>query len=120
MALMDGDEPAQLEALQIFENLGAKPIAEKLKQQMRAHGVRRIPRGPRPSTRTNAFGLTARELEVLAKLVSGASNNSIAEQLSLSTRTVEHHLASILQKTGTQSRSEAVALALREQLVSPG
>jgi DNA-binding CsgD family transcriptional regulator len=120
MALMDGDQAAQLEALQIFENLGARPIAEKLKQQMRAQGVRGIPRGPRPSTRTNAFGLTARELDVLAKLVTGASNNSIAEQLSLSTRTVEHHIASMLQKTGTQSRSEAVALALRENLVSPG
>jgi DNA-binding CsgD family transcriptional regulator len=120
MALMDGDEPAQLQALQIFERLGARPIIEKLKQQMRAQGVRGIPRGPRPSTRENAFGLTARELDVLAKLVTGASNNSIAEQLSLSTRTVEHHLASILQKTGTQSRGEAVALALRENLVSPG
>jgi DNA-binding CsgD family transcriptional regulator len=120
MALMDGDEAAQLAALQIFENLGAKPIIEKHKQQMRAQGMRGIPRGPRPSTRTNAFGLTARELDVLAKLVTGASNNSIAEQLSLSTRTVEHHLASILQKTGTQSRGEAVALALRENLVSPG
>lgn len=119
MALMDGDGPAQLEALHIFEHLGAKPIAEKLKQQMRLQGVRGIPRGPRPSTRENALGLTARELEVLSALVSGSSNSAIAKQLSLSTRTVEHHLASIFQKTGTQSRGEAVALALREKLVPP-
>lgn len=117
MALMDGDEAAQLEALRIFEHLGAKPIAERLKQQMRAQGVRGIPRGPRPSTRENAFGLTARELEVLSALVSGSANSAIAKQLNLSIRTVEHHLAAIFQKTGTQSRSEAVALALREKLV---
>jgi DNA-binding CsgD family transcriptional regulator len=119
MALMDGDQAAQLEALQIFERLGARPVIEKLKQQMRAQGVRGIPRGPRPSTRENAFGLTARELEVLTSLVKGSSNSAIAKQLSLSPRTVEHHIASIFQKTGTQSRGEAVALALRESLVAP-
>lgn len=120
MALMDGDEAAQLQALQIFERLGARPIIDRLKRQMRARGIRRIPRGPRPSTRTNAFGLTARELEVLGFLVQGSTNSAIANQLSLSTRTVEHHIASILQKTGTQSRGEAVAVALRENLVSSG
>jgi DNA-binding NarL/FixJ family response regulator len=118
MALMDGDEAAQLAALEIFEQLGARPIIQKLKQQMRAEGVRGIPRGPRPSTRENAFGLTGRELEVLSGLATGSRNNAIAKLLSLSTRTVEHHVASILQKTGTQSRSEAVALALREGLVA--
>ena len=82
--------------------------------------MRRIPRGPRPSTRGNAFGLTARELEVLSSLVIGSTNSAIARQLSLSTRTVEHHIASILHKTGTQSRSEVIALALRENLVAAG
>ncbi|MFH1185067.1 MAG: AAA family ATPase [Chloroflexota bacterium] len=118
MALMDGDEQAQLEALRIFEHLAARPIIDKLKQKMRLEGVRGIPRGPRPSTRENAFGLTARELDVLSCLVKGSSNRLIAKQLSLSPRTVEHHIASMLQKTGTQSRSEAVALALRDRLVT--
>jgi DNA-binding CsgD family transcriptional regulator/tetratricopeptide (TPR) repeat protein len=117
MALMDGDEAAQLEALQIFERLGAKPIIEKLKLQLRGQGVRGIPRGPRPSTRENAFGLTARQLEVLACLVAGSTGPAIATKLSLSPRTVDHHIASILQKTGTHSRGEAVALALRENLI---
>ncbi len=117
MALMDGDEAAQLAALEIFERLGARPAAEKLKQQMRAQGIRGIPRGPRPATRENPFGLTAREVEVLASLVKGLSNNAIAKKLSLSTRTVEHHIASILQKMQVQSRSEAVALALKENLL---
>jgi len=117
MALMDGDESAQLTALEIFERLGARPAVEKLKQQMRAEGIRGIPRGPRPRTRENPFGLTARELEVLAALVQGLSNNAIAKKLSLSTRTVEHHIASILQKMQVQSRNEAVALALKDNLL---
>ena len=117
MALIDGDEAAQLAALEIFERLGAKPAMEKLKQEMRSKGVRGIPRGPRPATRENPYGLTAREMEVLGSLVKGQSNNAIAKGLSLSTRTVEHHIASILQKMGMASRNEAVALALKEKLL---
>jgi DNA-binding CsgD family transcriptional regulator len=117
LALMDGDEAAQLAALEIFERLGARPAAEKLKQEMRSKGMRGIPRGPRPATSQNPYGLTAREVEVLASLVQGLNNNAIAKKLSLSTRTVEHHIASILQKMQVQSRNEAVALALKERLL---
>jgi DNA-binding CsgD family transcriptional regulator/tetratricopeptide (TPR) repeat protein len=117
MALMDGDEPAQLEALRIFERLGARPIIAKLKRKMRIQGMHGIPRGPRASTRESAFGLTSRELEVLACVTQGSSSIAIAQRLSLSSRTVDHHIASILRKTGTQSRGEAAALALREKLV---
>jgi DNA-binding CsgD family transcriptional regulator len=116
MALMDGDKAAQLEALEIFERLGARPITEKLKQKMRDQGVH-IPRGPRPATRENPFGLTAREMEVLSCLAEGLSNNAIAQKLSLSPRTVEHHIASILQKMGVGSRNEAVALSLKDKLL---
>ena len=115
LGLMDGDESSQLAALEIFERLGARPAAEKLRQKMRSQRVHGIPRGPRPSTRENPFGLTAREMEVLAALVEGLNNNAIAKRLSLSTRTVEHHIASILQKLQVQSRSEAVALTLKEK-----
>ena len=115
-ALMDGDGAAQLAALEIFERLGARPALEKFKQLMRSQGMRGIPRGPRPATRENPFGLTAREMEVLACLVQGLSNNAIAKKLSLSTRTVEHHIASILLKMDVQSRSEAVGLALKDKL----
>ena len=101
----------------LFERLGAKPAIEKLKQMMRAQGVRGVPRGPRPATRENPFGLTAREMEVLACLVKGLSNTAIAKNLSLSTRSVEHHIASILQKMQVQSRNEAVVLASKENLL---
>ena len=116
MALMDGDEAAQLAALELFERLGARPGAEKLKQKLRARGAT-IPRGPRPATRENPYNLTAREMEVLACLAQGLSNQSIANQLSLSVRTVEHHTASILQKMGVETRAEAVALSLKQHLL---
>jgi DNA-binding CsgD family transcriptional regulator/tetratricopeptide (TPR) repeat protein len=115
MALMDGNEIAQLKALEIFERLGAKPIIEVLKQQMRAQGIR-IPRGARPTTRENPFGLTAREMDILSCLINGLSNHVIAKQLSLSTRTVEHHISSILQKMEVQSRNEAVARAVKNKI----
>jgi DNA-binding CsgD family transcriptional regulator len=116
LALMDGDDTAQLEALEIFERLGAIPVLEKLKQKMRTQGAR-IPRGPRPATRENPFGLTAREMEILHSLAKGLSNHAIAHQFSLSTRTVEHHIASILQKMDVQTRAEAVALASKQHLL---
>jgi len=118
MALMDGDESSQLKALGVFEGLGARPIIEKLKRQMRTQGIR-LPRGPRPATRENRFGLTPREMEVLGCLVNGQSNNIIAEQLSLSTRTVEHHISSILQKMEVNSRNEAVSLAIKDSIFLP-
>ena len=116
MALMDGDEAAQLAALEIFERLGARPGVEKLKQKLRARGAT-IPRGPRPATREHPFGLTTREMEVLACLAQGLSNQAIARQLSLSVRTVEHHTASILQKMGVETRVEAVALSRKQHLL---
>lgn len=116
LALMDGDEVAQLAALDIFMKLGADPAAEKLRQKLRSQGIRGIKRGPRPTTSENPFGLTARELEVLACLIDGSSNSAIADKLSLSTRTVEHHIASILQKFQVQSRTEVVTMMLKENL----
>jgi DNA-binding NarL/FixJ family response regulator len=56
-------------------------------------------------------------LEILSLLVKGPSNQAIAGQLGLSTRTVEHHIASMLQKTGAESRRELAALALKENLL---
>jgi DNA-binding NarL/FixJ family response regulator len=56
--------------------------------------------------------LTAREWEVLAVLVTGASNRQISERLYISPRTVTNHLVSIYAKLGARRRAEAVACAL--------
>ncbi|HET9221412.1 MAG TPA: response regulator transcription factor, partial [Roseiflexaceae bacterium] len=61
--------------------------------------------------------LSERELEVLAALVEGDSNDQIAAKLYISRNTVRHHVHNILIKLGAVNRTEAVALALQHNLV---
>jgi DNA-binding NarL/FixJ family response regulator len=62
--------------------------------------------------------LTDRELEVLRLLAKGDSNRQIAEQLTLSTRTVERHIENLYAKIGVNGRAAATAYALRQHLVA--
>jgi DNA-binding CsgD family transcriptional regulator/tetratricopeptide (TPR) repeat protein len=115
-ALADGDEVGQLAALEIFDRLGARPDLERLRQRLRAGGVRHIPRGPRPSTRHSPFGLTAREAEIAALLARALTNARIGARLHISPKTVDHHVSSILGKLGVSSREEAGRLAVQHGL----
>jgi two-component system response regulator FixJ len=56
------------------------------------------------------YGLTSREMEIMALVVEGRSNKEIARQLSISYRTVEIHRARILKKTGTTNPLELARL----------
>lgn len=62
--------------------------------------------------------LTQRELDILKLVTKGLSNKQIADELSLSARTVQRHLESIFNKLQVGSRTEAVVRALKEGWVT--
>lgn len=111
LALSVGDEAAQRDAIGVFESLGAKGTAERLRERMRAQGIKGIPQSARTIVPANSVGLTERELEILALLALGRANADIAKHLHRSVRTIEHHVAAIVEKLGANSRQGAVARA---------
>jgi two-component system response regulator NreC len=64
-------------------------------------------------------GLTAREQEVLTLLADGLSNPEIAEQLTISPKTVARHRENIMQKLNLHSRAELVKYAIRKGIIQP-
>ena len=120
LALADADQEKPLrEAYNELQALGARPAAAIVARKLRERGARGVPRGPRPRTRENPAGLTARELEVLGLLTEGLRNADIAERLVLSEKTVDHHVSAILRKLDVRTRGEAVAQAGRLGLAGP-
>jgi DNA-binding CsgD family transcriptional regulator len=108
MMLADSADESDLrQALSILRSFGAEPMATMVTERLKSAGARRIPRGPRTSTRSNPGGLSDRELEVLALLGTGLRNAEIASELVLSRRTVDHHVSAILAKLDARSRFEA-------------
>lgn len=63
------------------------------------------------------YDLTDREKEILVLMVDGMQNSDIADKLVVSQSTVKFHVSNILSKLGVSSRTEAVALALKNHLV---
>jgi NarL family two-component system response regulator LiaR len=61
--------------------------------------------------------LSPRERDVLGLMKQGMSNRAIAEELVISRSTVDFHVSNILSKLGVSSRTEAVAFAIKHQLV---
>ncbi len=90
-----------------------------LKPEIMARVLAHADPAPAPaSARTPvATELTERERQVLRLIVRGAQNKEIASQLNISERTVKAHLASIFNRLGVNSRTEAAAVAVRLGLV---
>jgi ATP/maltotriose-dependent transcriptional regulator MalT len=105
------DKQQLLTALEMLDELDAKPLATVVRRRLRALGVTRIPRGPLGETRVNPAGLTARQIDVLRLLGQGYTNAQIASQLVVSVRTVDSHVAAVLGKLGAADRHEAAARA---------
>jgi DNA-binding NarL/FixJ family response regulator len=64
------------------------------------------------------FGLTPRELEVVASIVEGCSNKDIAKEFVISEETVKRHLSNVFDKTGVSTRLELALFAISHKLVA--
>jgi DNA-binding NarL/FixJ family response regulator/tetratricopeptide (TPR) repeat protein len=100
-----GDRPGAVAALRAaadaFAGFGAQRRAGEAVRELRKLGHRVV----RPAEQ-GAGPLTAREQEVAELVAAGRTNREIAEQLVLSTRTIEAHLRAIYAKLGVRSRVE--------------
>jgi DNA-binding NarL/FixJ family response regulator len=61
--------------------------------------------------------LTSRELDVIRRLAAGKTNRAIAQELSISERTVDRHVSNILTKLDLPSRAAATAYAYQHRLM---
>jgi DNA-binding NarL/FixJ family response regulator len=96
-----------LTAVRLADDLGAVPLAARVRRPLRAQGMKGVPRGRQPATRANPAGLTTRQLDVLELVREGLTDAEIAQRLVLSVRTVNHHVAAVLIKLGVDNRRDA-------------
>lgn len=85
-------------AEEVYAEIGAPTMARRCAAERRASGV-----GERSETR---LGLTPQEEQIALLVADGASNRSVAQQLTLSTKTVEYHLTRVYKKLGVPGRRE--------------
>ena len=108
----------------LLKNVSAQALAEAIRQAHAGHSTlapeatEALVKATRQRTSQPDYGLTERELEVLSLLVEGLSNAEIAERLVVSIATVKYHVRGILSKLGASSRTEAVSLALQQDLIT--
>jgi NarL family two-component system response regulator YdfI len=98
----------------LFEAIRAAARGESLLPQAVLEKVVAHLAEPRPA---KTGRLSEREGEVLALMARGAANKEIAARLHITERTVKAHVTSIFNKLGVNSRTEAVAVALRSGLL---
>jgi DNA-binding CsgD family transcriptional regulator len=102
------------DAVRWFSTHGYQPLAAAARRFLLGQGAPAPRRGRGESTvppSLAARGVTSREVDVLRLLDQRLTNAEIASRLYLSHRTVEKHVASLLRRTGSASRSDLAALA---------
>jgi DNA-binding CsgD family transcriptional regulator len=100
--------------------LGAVPLMTAIVKQASSARIR-LSGGQTavgPEVIAAELGLTSRELEILPLITAGRTNAEIADQLVISSRTVDVHVSRILRKLGATRRTEAADIARRRGLVS--
>jgi DNA-binding CsgD family transcriptional regulator len=96
-------------ALSTFEELGARPWADRARAELRACGETRARPEPGPLEE-----LTPHELQVALVVARGATNREAAAELFLSPKTIDFHLRNVYRKLGLRSRAELARLLALE------
>lgn len=99
-------------ARRLFEDHRATGDVARVRQALRAHGIRASRTSERPETGWGS--LTPTELRVAGLVADGLSNRRVADELFLSRYTVETHLKRVFSKLGVSSRVELAWVARRE------
>jgi DNA-binding NarL/FixJ family response regulator len=71
-----------------------------------------------PEQTGHRYGLTRREMQMVAAIVEGSSNREIAQKFGVREDTVKHHLTSIFSKLGVSTRLELALFAIEQRLVA--
>jgi DNA-binding CsgD family transcriptional regulator len=108
----DAREPLA-RAMELAHSCGAQPLVEAAREELVATGAR-----PRRLVRSGIDALTPSELRVAKLAAEGMSNPQIAQQLFVTRRTVETHVAAILRKLDLKGR-EGIAAALARDAPAP-
>lgn len=99
-------------AIGLLEAMKAQPALKKLHTMADQAGVKlesaSQKRGPYKAARSHPLGLTAKEQSVLKLICEGLANKDIADKLSRSQRTIEHHVSSVLGKLSAPNRMAAI------------
>lgn len=98
------------DALVAFERCGALPWAEQTRAELRATGE-----APAPVPTGNLGRLTPQQLRIARCVAEGATNREVALRLSVSPRTVDHHLRNVFAVLGVRSRTELSRLVDRAE-----
>ena len=117
MALADGNEDALRTAFSRLDQLGAHAATDYIRKRLRELGSESVPRGVNTATRNNPVGLTMRQMNVLALLAEGLTNQQVAARLHITPKTVGHHVSAILAKLDVSSRESAVRTARALELI---
>lgn len=103
-----GDDRRARRGLDMLDRMGATAVADKVRLDLRATGMKGVPARRRATTLSNPAGLTRRQVEVLQRMDDGLTNSELAAQLYLSAKTVDHHVSAILAKLDVANRRDAV------------
>jgi DNA-binding CsgD family transcriptional regulator/tetratricopeptide (TPR) repeat protein len=107
----------------LIEELTASIADEHLREHFLSQATAMLPKKRLPAsgrtTQKSFAGLTTREREVATLIAQGKSTREIAEELVVSERTVESHVAHMMFKLGVHSRSQIALWAVERGLASP-